>query len=89
MVRTQLSLPRGWVQLPGQGTKNKKKKQQQRERTTTEGRGDKIIKELVLKHRIKSLHVPSGPVVKNPPWNAGDVGLIPGGELRSHIPRNN
>ena len=72
-------MPRGWVQLPGQGTKNrKKKKKKQRERAATEGKGDKIIKELVLKHRIKSLRVPGGPMVKNPSWNAGDVALISG-----------
>ena len=82
MVRTQLSLPRGWVQLPGQGTKNNKKRS--KERTATEGRGDKIIKELILKHRIKSLRVPGGPVVKTPSWNAGDMGLIPG--WRTKIP---
>ena len=29
---------------------------------------------------------PGGPVVKNPPSNAGDMGSIPGGELRSHMP---
>ena len=29
---------------------------------------------------------PGGPVVKNPPSNAGDAGSIPGGELRSHMP---
>ena len=28
---------------------------------------------------------PGGPVVKNPPTNAGDMGLIPGPE-RSHMP---
>ena len=32
---------------------------------------------------------PGGPVVKNPSFNAGDMGLIPGRELRSHMPRGN
>jgi len=32
---------------------------------------------------------PGGPVVKNPPCNVGDPSLIPGGELRSHMPRGN
>ena len=32
---------------------------------------------------------PGGPVVKNLPSNAGDEGLIPGGELRSHKPQGN
>ena len=32
---------------------------------------------------------PGGPLVKNPPANAWDMGLIPGQELRSHMPRNN
>ena len=31
---------------------------------------------------------PGGAVVKNPPANAGDTGLIPG-LGRSHMPRNN
>ena len=31
---------------------------------------------------------PGGTVVKNPPLNAGDTGLIPG-LGRSHMPRNN
>ena len=32
---------------------------------------------------------PGGPVVKIPPCNAGDAGLIPGWELRSHMPQSN
>ena len=32
---------------------------------------------------------PGGPVVKNPPCNVGDPSLIPGGELRSHMPWGN
>ena len=32
---------------------------------------------------------PDGPVVKNPSSNAGDTGLIPGQELRFHMPRGN
>ena len=32
---------------------------------------------------------PGGPVVENPPSNAGDVGLILVGELRSHMPKDN
>ena len=32
---------------------------------------------------------PGGPVVKNPPSNAGDAGSISIGELRSHMPRGN
>ena len=31
---------------------------------------------------------PGGPVVKNPPTNAGDMGLIPGLQ-RFHVPRGN
>ena len=31
---------------------------------------------------------PSGPVVTNPPTNAGDMGLIPG-PRRFHMPRGN
>ena len=31
---------------------------------------------------------PAGPVVKNPPANASNTGLIPGPE-RFHMPRNN
>ena len=32
---------------------------------------------------------PGGPVIKNLPCNAGDMGSIPGGELRSHMSWNN
>ena len=32
---------------------------------------------------------PSGPVVKNPPCNAGDVGSVLVRELRSHMSRGN
>ena len=32
---------------------------------------------------------PGGPVVRNPPSNAGDQGSIPGLGLRSHMPRGN
>ena len=31
---------------------------------------------------------PDGPVVKNPPANAGDTGVIPGSG-RSHMPQSN
>ena len=34
------------------------------------------------------LDFPGGPVVKNPPANAGDTGSSPGSG-RSHVPRNN
>ena len=30
-----------------------------------------------------------GPVVKNLPCNAGDMGLVPGPELRFHVPQSN
>ena len=30
-----------------------------------------------------------GPVVKNPPSNAGDVGSIPGQRIRSYMPQGN
>ena len=33
--------------------------------------------------------VPGGPVVKNLPCNVGDMGLIPGGELRSQKSQSN
>jgi len=36
---------------------------------------------------IHSRDFPGGPVVKNPPAIAGDMGLIPVQELRSHVPR--
>ena len=35
---------------------------------------------------MNSKGFPSGPVVKNPPGNAGDTGSIPG-PVRFHIPR--
>ena len=37
---------------------------------------------------IASLGLPGGPVVKNLPVNAGDMGLIPG-LGRSHMPQGN
>ena len=36
----------------------------------------------------KSLDFPGGTVVKNPPANAGDMGLSPG-PGRSHMPQSN
>ena len=34
--------------------------------------------------------LPGGPVIKNPPSNAGDEGLIPGQGTKSpHMPRSN
>ena len=42
---------------------------------------------LNLKNENKD--VPGGPVVKNLSCNAGDVGLIPGRELRSQKPQSN
>ena len=33
--------------------------------------------------------LPCGPVFKNAPSNAGDVGSIPGRELRTHMPWGN
>ena len=38
--------------------------------------------------RITSKGFPGGPVVKNPPANAGDMGLIPG-PGRSHMLQGN
>ena len=35
-----------------------------------------IIREMQIKTTVRDF--PGGPVVKNPPYNAGDVGLIPG-----------
>ena len=32
---------------------------------------------------------PDGQMVKNLPCNAGDVGVIPGQRLRSHMPQGN
>ena len=40
-------------------------------------------------HIKQDLGLPGGPVVKNPPSNAGDSGLIPGEEQRCHMPRGN
>ena len=37
-----------------------------------------------LEKKIQSGDFPGGPVVKNLPSSAGDSGLIPGQELRSH-----
>ena len=32
---------------------------------------------------------PGGPVAKNPPAKAGDMGSVPGQELKSHMPQGN
>ena len=32
---------------------------------------------------------PGDPVVKNPPSNTGDMGSIPGQEIRAHAPQGN
>ena len=37
----------------------------------------------------KTEDFPDGPVVKNPLASAGDMGLIPGLELRFHMPQSN
>ena len=42
-----------------------------------------------IKQEIWWWDFPGGPVVKNPPGNAGEVGSILGGELRSHMPQGN
>ena len=38
--------------------------------------------------KLLILDFPGGPVVKNPPANAGDMGLSPG-PGRSHMPQSN
>ena len=43
-------------------------------------------KKKLVKKKLKDF--PGGPVVKNPPANTGDVGLIPG-QGRSHMPQSN
>jgi len=50
------------------------------------GENEKYIFYFYLKKSKEDF--PGGPVVKNPPANAGDVGLIPGPE-RFHMPRSN
>ena len=37
--------------------------------------------------KVFERHFPGSPVVKNPPANAGDTGLIPG-LRRSHVPQS-
>ena len=44
----------------------------------------KLISKNLLLERLRSWDFPGGPVVKNPPYNAGDVGSIPG--QRTKIP---
>ena len=39
--------------------------------------------------KAKAWEFPAGPVVKNPPSSAGDVGSSLVGELRSRMPRGN
>ena len=40
---------------------------------------------LIVRARVKARGFPGGPVVKNPPGNAGNPGSIPG-PGRSHMP---
>ena len=43
---------------------------------------------IIKKKKRQHLELPSGPVVRSPPTNAGDTGLIPGlGKF--HVPRSN
>ena len=54
--------------------------------------GQPKIKECISEMTLKSFiweDFPGAPVVKNPPSNAGDVGSVPVGDLRSHIPWDN
>ena len=44
---------------------------------------------LFIDMKSKNRDFPGGPVVKNPPSNAGDAGSIPVGELGSHMTRGN
>ena len=46
------------------------------------------IKNTVTVMKNASGDIPAGAVVKNPPPNAGDTGLIPG-PGRSHMPQSN
>ena len=48
----------------------------------------KFIRCFLNVHHHGSVGLPGGPVLKNPPANAGDTGLIPGPE-RSCMPRTN
>ena len=50
-----------------------------------------ISKHILPSHNenLSSWDFPHGPVVKNPPSNAGNSGSIPGWELISHMPRDN
>ena len=45
---------------------------------------NKQMEKLVLK-RLTLGHFPGGPVVGNPPCNAGDTGLIPGEGIDIHM----
>ena len=52
------------------------------------GRGTKIPQALWHGQKTNKQDFPGGAVVKNPPANAGDTGLIPG-LGRSHMPWSN
>ena len=43
---------------------------------------------MILKEKLQNWNFPGGAVVKNPPANAGDTGLIPG-PGRSHMLQGN
>lgn len=44
------------------------------------------ITSLLLFKKFHDRDLPGGPMVRNQPCNAGVLGLIPGGELRYHMP---
>ena len=60
--------------------------QLQGDNTTRQQVGDGSLKVDAIKSRCGDF--PGGTVVKNPPANVGDAGLIPG-PGRSHMPRSN
>ena len=55
------------------------------------GKGQLTEKETQManKHKKRCGDFPGGPVVKNPPSNAGDNGSIPGQGTKIHLPRGN
>ena len=65
-----------------------RKKEERKEGRKKERKKERKRKEGSQNHRSANRDFPGGPVVKNPPANAGDMGSSPG-RGRSDMPRGN
>ena len=54
-----------------------------------QGKRENFVKTRVAQDIYDCRGIPGDPVVKNPPSNTWDIGLIPGQGIRSHMPPDN